>query len=475
MNSFETTSLTLTSINPDGGDLFVNGGSYFTSEANTKIAMLGRFDTPAPSTYNIISTNNHGDFTIGNNLKTLGDERDLATVNDHSTMKGSAIVLAGNEHPAGTNSISFYTSAGVASADAVMDWDSPRMVIKNNGEIETDTVKFGSVTVVNGVWQNLFHVQTGGVENQSSMASNVRVAVEAHGGNHVVSFIATVIVNHSKNVYVRTEGGNYTKPDIRIRASNGNYYFAVRHTNASSNPKYNYRIEALNRGTNITVHTGADEIDYHTSTYGVEHVHQCLAGTHITGSGNKGDIRLGGGLALVKSDSANEASESNYNLMISENYTSSYQGYHWLDTTAYYIGQNSQSRDLRFYSSSETTGLRLAPGGTSFGTFSDERLKRDITLLDTCTDKLMNIKPISYNLLTDESGADKRIGLSAQSLVGQIDQVLDQAKHTKHDDTQYYSIRYTELIPVLVKGFQEQQALIEQQQARIEQLESKLT
>jgi len=55
-------------------------------------------------------------------------------------------------------------------------------------------------------------------------------------------------------------------------------------------------------------------------------------------------------------------------------------------------------------------------------------------------------------------------------LVGVLDDIIDPIKRTG-DETEYMAVRYTEMVPVLVKAIQEQQALIESLTARITALE----
>ena len=55
--------------------------------------------------------------------------------------------------------------------------------------------------------------------------------------------------------------------------------------------------------------------------------------------------------------------------------------------------------------------------------------------------------------------------------MGKFDQVLDKSKLKDEDDEEYYSIKYTETIPVLLKAIQEQQTLIQELEARITALE----
>jgi hypothetical protein len=148
-----------------------------------------------------------------------------------------------------------------------------------------------------------------------------------------------------------------------------------------------------------------------------------------------------------------------------------YAAMHYLDGTAYYIGQNSAYRSLRIYSSAETAGVNLAAGGTSWGTFSDERLKENIQDIGSVTDRIKDIRCVSFNR-SDIEDSKETIGFIAQDFVGKFDQVLDKTKLKDGDDEEYYSIKYTETIPVLLKAIQEQQTIIESLQARITALES---
>ena len=149
---------------------------------------------------------------------------------------------------------------------------------------------------------------------------------------------------------------------------------------------------------------------------------------------------------------------------------SGYSAYHFLDGTAYYIGQNSGSRALRIYSQAETAGVNLAAGGTSWGTFSDERLKENIQDIGSVIDKIKDIRCVSFNR-TDIEDSKETIGFIAQDFIGKFDQALDKSKLKDDEEEEYYSIKYTETIPVLLKAIQEQQTIIEDLKTRIETLE----
>jgi hypothetical protein len=134
-----------------------------------------------------------------------------------------------------------------------------------------------------------------------------------------------------------------------------------------------------------------------------------------------------------------------------------YSGYHWLDGTAYYIGQNSAFRSLRIYSgATSAVGVNLAAGGTSWGTYSDERLKENIENIDSVLPKLSSLRTVKYHLKNvDVKDSQKRYGIIAQDLIGKFDEAINLTKYSDEDETEYYNVKYTELIPVLIKAIQE--------------------
>ena len=164
------------------------------------------------------------------------------------------------------------------------------------------------------------------------------------------------------------------------------------------------------------------------------------------------------------------ATQSNAQLRIAG---AGYSAFHFLDATAYNIGQNSNSRVLRIYSGSNTgIGVQLNPGSTSWGTFSDERLKINIEPIENALTSLSQLRTVKYHLKdADTSESKKRLGLIAQDLVGVLDEVIELTPQAE-DDTEYMAVRYTEIIPVVVKAIQEQQATIEALTQRIATLEN---
>ena len=133
----------------------------------------------------------------------------------------------------------------------------------------------------------------------------------------------------------------------------------------------------------------------------------------------------------------------------------------FLDGSAAHIGQNSNSKSLRFYSgATESAGAQLSAGGTSFTTYSDERLKKNIKDIGSVLDKIKDIRCVTY-LRKDIENFKETIGFVAQDFVNKFDQVLDSSKLKDTDEEESLGIKYTETIPILLKAIQELSAKVE--------------
>jgi len=97
----------------------------------------------------------------------------------------------------------------------------------------------------------------------------------------------------------------------------------------------------------------------------------------------------------------------------------------------------------------DNTGVKCDNGDTAWTTASDERIKKNITILENNLEKLSNIRPVSYHYNNDNDSRQKRIGFIAQDWVGVQPEVVSTS------DPDEYGLRYTETIPVLCGAIQE--------------------
>lgn len=139
-----------------------------------------------------------------------------------------------------------------------------------------------------------------------------------------------------------------------------------------------------------------------------------------------------------------------------------YNAYHYLNSVFYGIYQNSITRNIRIISN--TNGVELSPGATSWASASDIRLKKNLENIEDGLGVLDNVRCVTYQLNTDDDTADRRVGVIAQDLIGKADPVLTLSKEDPESE-EYYGVKYTELVPYLIKA-------IQQLKTRIEQLEN---
>ncbi|MDZ4756057.1 MAG: tail fiber domain-containing protein [Phycisphaerae bacterium] len=97
---------------------------------------------------------------------------------------------------------------------------------------------------------------------------------------------------------------------------------------------------------------------------------------------------------------------------------------------------------------------------------SDARCKQAVRTLDYGLAEVLAMRPVSYEW-TDDASAGRQLGLIAQ----EVRELVPEAIIEGDDAERTLAMSYTTLVPVLTKAIQEQQAIIERLEARLEQLE----
>ena len=110
-------------------------------------------------------------------------------------------------------------------------------------------------------------------------------------------------------------------------------------------------------------------------------------------------------------------------------------------------------------------------GNGTYGTVSDENLKKNIETSRGYLSDLMQLRVVKYNWKTQEDTEPKELGFIAQE-VEQVFPSLVQTD-TREGEMDNKLIKQPVLIPMLVKAIQEQQALITSLTERITALEAK--
>jgi len=110
---------------------------------------------------------------------------------------------------------------------------------------------------------------------------------------------------------------------------------------------------------------------------------------------------------------------------------------------------------------------------TAWSSYSDARLKDVIGNYENALDHILQLNPVKY---TWKSDANKKvnIGLLAQNVLEVIPEIVDEntLPNDEEDKTEYLSLRYTDLIPVLIGSIQELKAIVDAQAVEIAALKA---
>jgi Chaperone of endosialidase len=107
------------------------------------------------------------------------------------------------------------------------------------------------------------------------------------------------------------------------------------------------------------------------------------------------------------------------------------------------------------YCIGSTNGVYLSPGATSWTANSDERIKNIDSQITNAVDKLNSLRAVKYSWKSDKTNK-LNLGLIAQDIQEVLPEIVDE----QPDEIKTLGVRYTELIPVLVKAIQELSAKV---------------
>jgi len=124
-------------------------------------------------------------------------------------------------------------------------------------------------------------------------------------------------------------------------------------------------------------------------------------------------------------------------------------------TSAYYVVNGS------------AVGVILSTGSTAWAANSDERLKTDLEPITDGLEKVGALRAVTGKYISDEEGV-RRSFLIAQD----VQAVLPEAVSIGEDEDETLSLRYTEVVPLLVAALKEAKKRIETLEAKVAALEA---
>jgi len=135
-----------------------------------------------------------------------------------------------------------------------------------------------------------------------------------------------------------------------------------------------------------------------------------------------------------------------------------------------YVGNINSSSVFQIAYNSTSAGVQLSSGATSWGTFSDSRLKNITGTYTNALNDIAQIQPVKFTWKADED-SKPQVGVIAQSIQNVVPEAVDSTTIEMDGTEEYLTVRYTELIPLMIASIQELNAKVEAQAVRIAELE----
>ena len=136
-------------------------------------------------------------------------------------------------------------------------------------------------------------------------------------------------------------------------------------------------------------------------------------------------------------------------------------------TNATAIGYNAQATTSNSVRLGDVNVATIG-GNVGWTAASDVRIKKNITNTKYGLSTVMQLRPVEYNLISNDL---KQVGFIAQEVKKLVPEVVT-GKEGDLKKGEILGITYANLVPVLTKAIQEQQTIIDNQNKRLSKLES---
>jgi len=297
-----------------------------------------------------------------------------------------------------------------------------------------------------------------GYQGDTNWTQLGQAIVGLSGGDEFGSSVS--MSNDGTLISVGSNNNNYNRGQVRVFSYVNNYWYQLSNS-------INGKTSSSRAGIHALSGDGRTLIQYN-NTYNsvcVYGVNRSLAFTPSTTSNINttisGDLIVGG-KAYLKS--LNISNKHNFNVSIN--------GY----SSQYLASTDISASIVDYYSDVAYTYNRVfridACGNVSnysgqYGAVSDSRLKENIVNCGPKLEKMLKIRVVNYNFKGSDSM--KYIGVLAQEL----EELFPELVLETNTQERFKSVNYSNLTIMLIKAFQEQQVLINNLNATLEELENK--
>ena len=136
-----------------------------------------------------------------------------------------------------------------------------------------------------------------------------------------------------------------------------------------------------------------------------------------------------------------------------------------------YVGNINSSNVFQIAYNSTSAGVQLSSGATSWGTFSDSRLKNITGTYTNALNDIAQIQPVKFTWKSDEDNKPQ-VGVIAQSVQNVVPESVDSTTIEMDGAEEYLTVRYTELIPLMIASIQELKAELDATKAEVAALKA---
>ncbi len=426
-------------------------GSNMDTVEGSNVAVLGGNHTNIFSSYNLIGGFSHDYVATGNSNLITGNHNDSITGHANAVVGQEHLAISGNQNLVSGKGNAYITGGGNAVSGLTNETISGSYNIVS-GRLNTNVS--GDHNLVTG--KN--HSNIGGDNNIIGGQYNKNIYSTGYG-NLVTGFQNEEIGGHSNAVL----GYNAELSGTGANANNANI---VSGNTSSLGFSADNNIVS---GLQTTLEASCDQniVVGHKDTLFTSSHNNAVFGdiNKVTGSRN---LVAGWSNTVVGGNSV--ALGRNCNVGHSGAFCLGDGSTDVLSSTAHNTFSARFKAGYRlFTNSAQTTGAALAANATTWTTLSDRRSKENIETLGYGLSTVMQLKPSIYNY----KGIDNRnMGFIAQDVAKVVPEIVD-TKAGLGPDGDYMGVRYTELIPVLTKAIQEQQAQIEELKSQVKELKSR--
>ena len=325
-------------------------------------------------------------------------------------------------------------------------------------------------------------VSTNTAVGASALAANTTGSYNTVFG-HTAAFSNTTgqynVAIGQETFYTNTTGSNNTAIGRNAVASNSTgsnnvgvgYQALLLSTTASNNTAVGYQAGYTNTTGTYNVFIG------HQAGYATTGSSNTFVGKQSNGNGSGELVTTGSKNSIFGGYNGNQGSldirtASNY-IVLSDGdgnprgYFDN-SGYFYLGTSNVdirvpstggiaHFGYMTSGSQLQVSYDSVSAGVSLGSGATSWGTFSDERLKNVTGTYSNALADIAQIQPVKFTWKNDPD-SKPQVGVIAQSVQSVVPEAMDSTTYEMNGDTEYLQVRYTELIPLMIASIQELKA-----------------